>query len=436
MSGRSFLLLSAGCRGVPRRSFAAYLDYPKMRRLDELWREVLDRTDYERCERPRAARFSLDGMQALIGALGDPQGEVPVIHIAGSKGKGTVAHYLERALRAAEFRTGLYTSPHLSHWRERIRLNGIPVDEATASRALEPVLAAAPDDATFFDLLTAAAFAVFRATERQVWIVEVGLGGRFDSTNVVRPWAAAVTSIEREHTDVLGSDLGDIAEEKAGIFKAGARLWSALPREHAARPVLVEAAAARGEELQELLPEAVGRPDLPQPQPHMQRNFALARALLSDLATRDLRFGIAAREIDELPASDFVLPGRWEERRLGDGRLAVFDTAHTEDSLRATLAAFRALHAGRSRGVVLALRQEKDLASLVAAVGSRPPEERWWVAPAGDHPRSADPREIAPAFGAEVLEKPALPDGPDVLLITGSTYLVGALRPRTSAALA
>ncbi|HEX9793654.1 MAG TPA: Mur ligase family protein, partial [Planctomycetota bacterium] len=209
-----------------------------MHGLDELWAELDRRTDYESCRRPRGARFDLEGMRSLLARLGDPQAAAPAIHVAGSKGKGTTCHYLEKGLRAAGLRTGLYTSPHLTSWRERICIGGDEADDATVAGALEKVLAASRGNETFFDLLTATAFVAFAERDCAAWVVEVGLGGRFDSTNLLQPLAAAVVSIEAEHVDVFGSDPCAIAVEKAGIFKTGARLWSGLVRGHAARGVL------------------------------------------------------------------------------------------------------------------------------------------------------------------------------------------------------
>lgn len=402
--------------------------------LEALWRRVLERTDYERCVRPRAARFELGPVRELLERLGQPQRGVRAIHLAGSKGKGSVAHFLERGLRAAGLRTGLYTSPHLSDWRERARVDGEPAADEDYRRAFAAVLDAAGPGATFFDLMTAAAFLVFRARGCDWWVIETGLGGRFDSTNVLAPAAAVVTSIELEHVDVLGPDLPAIAREKAGIFKAGARSWSGLVPGHPARPVLAAAAAAAGGVLQELPEEVECRADLPYPQPPMRRNFALARAILLDLAATGgagPALATAAAELARMPPAALVLPGRWEPRRLPDGRLAILDVAHTVESLRPLLAAFRHEFAGRARGVVFALRDDKDAAGLAAALGPAPPGERWFAAPAGDHPRSAAPAAIAPCFGAVPLAAPGFPEGPEVLLVTGSTYLVGALRPRT-----
>lgn len=395
-----------------------------MERLTALWTELARRTDYERGPRARA-RLGLEGVAAVLSRLGDPHRGAPAIHVAGSKGKGSTCHFLDKGLRAAGYRSGLYTSPHLCDWRERIQVGGAPAPDGLLADALEEVLRATSGQETFFDLMTAAAFRVFGAAGCDAWVVEVGLGGRLDSTNVLRPLAAAVTSIEAEHVDVLGDDLAGIAREKGGIFKPGARLWSAVAADQPAAMALRRCAAEVGEELRELPEPVLGRCDLPHPQPHMQRNYALARAILADLGGR---FPGAAAALDELPPEELAIPGRWERARAPDGRAVVFDVAHTPQSIAAAVAAFRSEFPRERRGVVLALLHDKDATAVAAALGRRPAGERWWTVPAGDHPQSADPRELAPCFGAEPLGAPALPPGPGALLVTGSNYLVGFLR--------
>lgn len=404
-----------------------------MQRWERLWRELLKRTDYERCERPRAARFDLSAPRQLLAALGNPQDAVPAIHIAGSKGKGSVAHYLERGLRAAGLRTGLYTSPHLETIEERIRIDGEPITRDALADSLEAALDVACKEATFFDIFTATAFHTFREVGCQVQVVEVGLGGRLDSTNVLRPLAAAVVSVELEHTDVLGDDLVTIGAEKAGIFKPGARLWSSLPQSHPAGPVLAARAASLGQRLSTLPESSPTRADLPQPQAHQQRNYALAHSILLELDEAGVMRG-AAGALEHLPPSALALPGRYERRVLQDGRSAVLDVAHTPTSIADLLTVFRAETGGRRTGLLLALRADKDVAAIAAALGPRRASEARWVLPAGDHPLSAEPRSLATMLDAVPLDKLGFPEGPDIFLVAGSTYLVGALRPKTTPA--
>lgn len=410
--------------------------------LEALWSQLMERTDYESCRRPRGLRLDLAGVERVLAAVGNPHHQAKVLHLAGSKGKGSTAHYLERGLRAAGWKTGLYTSPHLHHWRERIQVGGRPAPDAAWARALEPVLAASNGSETFFDLLTATALLLFRQQGCDAWVVEVGLGGRLDSTNVVQPLAAAVTSIEAEHTEVLGRDLPSIAKEKAGIYKTGARLWSGLETDHCARSVLQGKAGDLGQELQELpgWPEGPTPEDAKQagPLPFMARNLALAKAMLADLATQPQAapgWGRAAACLQTMEPVALQVPGRFEVRADSRGRTVIYDVAHTRTSLQQVILAYRRLYPKQRRGVVLALRADKDAEELAAALGPIPRSELWYTAPAGDHPQSADPVALAQIFGARALPLPVLPPEPEVLLVTGSTYLVGFLRPADPEAL-
>ncbi|MGY8759009.1 MAG: bifunctional folylpolyglutamate synthase/dihydrofolate synthase, partial [Planctomycetota bacterium] len=251
-----------------------------MTNLSRLFSELCSRTDYEQCRRPRAARFSLEPMMALMSALGNPHLQVPAIHVAGSKGKGSVAYYLGWALRAAGKNVGLYASPHLSDWRERVQVNGEFADEQTLAAAMEEVLAVAGDDATFFDLLTASAFQCFAKQQLDCMIIETGLGGRFDSTNVLKPMAAVITALELEHTDVLGDTLLEIAKEKGGIFKSNTQLWCASGIDPEAKLVLHQIANAVGDELNIGPRGALSAPELPK---FFSSNRALAVAVLESL---------------------------------------------------------------------------------------------------------------------------------------------------------
>ncbi|MHC4823600.1 MAG: bifunctional folylpolyglutamate synthase/dihydrofolate synthase [Planctomycetota bacterium] len=401
-----------------------------MNRLETLWTELCGRTDYESCSRPRAARFRLDTIQGLVERLGNVHRAMPALHVAGSKGKGSVCAYLGKGLTASGVRSGVYSSPHLSDWRERIQVDGHFLEDDAYASAIEVVLAVSIGDETFFDLLTAVALVAFRDAGCEIVVLETGLGGRSDSTNVVVPLAAAISSIELEHVDVLGEDLATIAGEKAGIFKSESLLFAGAGLPPAALSVLEQTA----EELDQSLVVAPSSiPGFRHPQPHMQANFALAVTILRSLPRP---FAAAADVLLTLPPAALQLPGRWEHRRLADGRPVVLDVAHSTSSLTSVLDHFRDAFPELSRGVVLALRDDKDAEQLAAELdhhlGPRPASESWWTAPAGDHPRSADPDTIALCFDAVALPEPGFPDGPEVLLITGSTYLVGALRPQTT----
>jgi len=400
--------------------------------LNNLWKQLIQRTDYERCERPRESRLSNQSARELLARMGNPQFSVPALHVAGSKGKGSVCQYLARALTAAGQRVGVYSSPHLSDWRERIQVAGQNPSDERLIEAIREVLDASDGSESFFDLLTAVAFRVFASSECTVQVIEVGLGGRFDSTNVLRPLASLVTSIEAEHADILGPSLAQIAWNKAGIFCEGSQAWAAHDFPAVVWPVLHEQAELAGCELRIAPGECAASQDIESAV--MRANYALAHSVLAAL---DSQFPGAARALEQLPPSRKQLPGRFELRVAASGQQVIFDVAHSENSLVAALELFRRKYHDKQCGVLFALRDDKDANQLARALrarlGARPSNETWWVCPAADHPRSAAPATLATAFAAQPLSRPELPEEPQVVLVTGSTYLVGALRPNTHA---
>ncbi len=196
-------------------------------------------------------KLGLDNIRAILAALGHPERAWPSVHIAGTNGKGSVAAMVERGLRAGGLRTGRYTSPHLNTIEERVALDGVPVDRATFETVTAEVLAVMDGlrDAgaltvapTFFEVSTAIAFEIFRRAKVEAAVVEVGLGGRFDATNVLAPEVSAITSIAFDHERHLGRTLSAIAFEKAGIARRGVPLVvGALPDEATATVASVAA---------------------------------------------------------------------------------------------------------------------------------------------------------------------------------------------------
>jgi dihydrofolate synthase/folylpolyglutamate synthase len=202
--------------------------------------------DYETQRRPHdAAHYDLRRVEAILGRLGNPHRKAKSVHVAGSKGKGSVCAMVASVLSASGYRTGLYTSPHLLNFNERIR-----VDDRLSTNAeiadlvdrIKPEVEAVNAEATYgklttFEIITAMGFAYFEMKRCEFNVVEVGLGGRLDATNVILPEVCAITSISLEHTDVLGNTLAEIAGEKAGIIKPGAVVVSSPQADEAARVI-------------------------------------------------------------------------------------------------------------------------------------------------------------------------------------------------------
>src|SRR5262245_54348228 len=185
------------------------------------------RIAYER-RQPRPGDLKLDRMRALLRRLGDPHRRFRCIHVAGTKGKGSTSAMLASVLRAAGYRTGLFTSPHLSDVSERVQVDGVPIGrEEIAARMGEVASAVAELDRegdparspTFFEVITALGFLHFDCRRVDIAVLEVGLGGRFDSTNVCQPLVSIITNVSYDHMAILGDRLEEITDQKAGIIK-------------------------------------------------------------------------------------------------------------------------------------------------------------------------------------------------------------------------
>src|SRR3954468_18674657 len=180
--------------------------------------------DFERLRivRYNSTNFDLDRMRTLLKKLGNPQDQFRSVHVAGTKGKGSTCAMVASMLEASGYKTGLYTSPHLVDIRERVCVNGDLIPHADFSRLvrmIEPIATKMRPMPTYFDVLTAIAFKYFAEQNVEIAVIETGLGGRLDSTNVIKPEVTAITSISKDHMAQLGNTLGKIATEKAGIFK-------------------------------------------------------------------------------------------------------------------------------------------------------------------------------------------------------------------------
>ena len=186
------------------------------------------RTDYEKQERLRynVTTFNLSRMQKLLSLLGNPHKKIHTVHIGGTKGKGSTATMLARMLEANGYRVGLYTSPHVVHLHERITVNTKMISDSEMCGLLNRVYApvekmSKTDPLTFFEIMTALAFMYFLDRAVDIAVIETGLGGRLDSTNVIRPKVIGITSLSIDHQNLLGDTIDSIAKEKAGIFKRG-----------------------------------------------------------------------------------------------------------------------------------------------------------------------------------------------------------------------
>ena len=358
-------------------------------------------------------RFSLAPIRALLDRLGAPEAALSVLHVAGSKGKGSTALLAEGVLRAAGLRTGTFTSPHLESWTERFRIDGEPVSGARLAQAVERVRphvealqAAHVDQApTFFDATTASALLLFAEAEVDHAVIEVGLGGRLDSTNACTPRVTCITSIELEHTDRLGDTLAAIAGEKAGILKTGVpAVVGDLPDE--ALDVVTRRAEEVGAPLSclgtdfalEVLEQGDRGSRIRVRDGTLDATFLLP--LLGAAAPVNAALAVACvRRLLDVPSAGLEravvqgletvsLPGRIE--LIERDPPVIVDAAHTKASVTALARVLEGL--GRPVHLVLSISGDKDLASLLGVLLAR---ARSATLTRAEPARSLDPADIA-----------------------------------------
>jgi dihydrofolate synthase / folylpolyglutamate synthase len=419
-------------------------------------------------ERMRVSRitpeaFKLDRMAALLSALGNPQNDVRCAHIAGSKGKGSVAEMAASCLSACGFATGVFTSPHLVDVRERIRINNELIGYSQFARVCQKVAAAAETldpalgEVSYFEILTAMALCYFAEEAVDIAVVEVGLGGRLDATNLVRPDVTAITAIQLEHTQLLGDTLEKIAAEKAGIFKPGVPALT-VPQTPAVMQVLRSAAEAAGTTLEVLgtdIDYSSRFEASPELGPHSRVCLNTPRSVFEHLAVplkgehQAQNCGLALAILDKLRERGFDTP----ERNVAEGlartpqaaRLEIvsrspriiLDGAHTPESVQALVKAIGAHLRYDSMVVIFGCAEDKDLRGMLSKIAMG--ADKVIFTRAAGNARGADPRELARRY-SELSGKMAqvargLPEAmdmaaqavqrDDLICITGSFFLVG-----------
>ena len=364
---------------------------------------------------PRGARtHDLEPMIAACRREGDPQDAFEVVHVAGTNGKGSVAAVASSILGAAGITVGLYASPHLERFYERIQINGVAVDAGTADRWLTYVLDQHPE-LTFFEATTLTAFLIFREAEVRVAVLETGLGGRLDATNVVaRTRVAVITTIAFDHTEILGNTIAAIAREKAGIVRsalpivtgrlsaeagdvvaARARALGATPLWRLGQEV---SHARHGASLLITLPGGVAFEVEPSLRgAHQDDNAALAVAAAWQLRVAAHAVGATVdANVVRRGVKDVRWPGRLEALLVSDGPLAgryLLDGAHNEEGARALASAIRATPAAASTVLVFGAMADKAWAAMLQVLAPMF-RERIYVSPSV---RSAGRRTVPPA---------------------------------------
>ena len=334
--------------------------------------------------------FGLDRVRRALAALGSPEQRLPAVQIAGTNGKGSTAAMTESILRAAGWRTGLYTSPHLSRFTERIRVDGREVDGDRLAR-LDARIVATGVPLTYFEVATLLAFLVMVEDGVELAVLETGLGGRLDAVTACQPLATAITSIGWDHMDYLGPTLAAIAREKAGILKPGVPCFLAqLPPEAAAE--ITRAAAEVG------APRRLPGVDFDASASagnlrgaHQRSNAALAVALASE----------AGRRLNRPLAREAIASGlaavRWPGRLEAITDDVLLDCAHNPEGAEALAAALPEFTRGRPAALMISVVADKDLGGLL-----RPllPLFSSIVATRSRNPRARAPADLAVAIGA------------------------------------
>ena len=392
-------------------------------------------------------KLGLDNIRAILAGLGHPERAWQSIHIAGTNGKGSVAAMVECGLRAAGLKTGRYTSPHLDRIEERVAINGQAVDRDTFETVTGFVLSEIDrlrDSGllsvmpTFFEVSTAIAFEIFKRAGVDVAVVEVGLGGRFDATNVLTPTIAAITSIALDHERHLGRTLSDIAFEKAGIAKRGVPLVIGhLPREAAARiakvaneveaPLFDAHATTTDRKYPPLTLALKGR--------HQLENAAVAVAILERWSTL---VGHIPTEAIVTGLTQCEWPARLEWLRVPPGRgELLIDAAHNPAGA-AALASYLQDTGSRKLPIVFAAMADKDLKGMIGAlapvastfIATTVPHARARTADQlADEIRALTPVPVEAFASAEAAVERALEQSKRAVAC-GSIYMVGPLRAR------
>ena len=406
--------------------------------------------------------LGLDRMEELLRRLGNPQDDLKVIHVAGTNGKGSVSKYLEEGLSACGYKMGLYTSPYIETFNERIRYDGADISDEDLEyygqkvvSAAEAMVADGLDSPTEFEVVTAIAFLYFAGRQADITILEVGLGGIGDSTNVVKsPLASVITSISYDHMAQLGSSLAEIAVNKAGIIKTGCPVIANVPQRDAAK-IIARKAYAMGSRLydisgiraavsdetpfsqkvsMELYEKSYSDVEISMVGRHQAENLKTALATLEILRTS------GAVKLDREALYEGLKrarqPGRFEV--ISEDPLVIIDGAHNEAGAQALQETMAQHFAGKKILLVAGILADKEIDSIVKFLTKitdhiivTEPENPRKLAAEKLAEHVADfgvAAEAVPDVEAAVHRVKEMADGYDVILFAGSLYLIGDVR--------
>ena len=418
-------------------------------------------SDYERLRivRYTSQNFDLERMRTLLKKLGNPQEQFKSVHVAGTKGKGSTCAMVAAMLQASGYKVGLYTSPHLVDIRERIQINGVIIptaDFARLVRMVEPIVARVKPTPTYFDVLTAIAFKYFAEQGVQIAVIETGLGGRLDSTNVIKPEVTAITSISKDHMAQLGNTLGKIATEKGGIFKHNIPALSVMqdPEAEASLKQCAEKVGAPLEIVGKQIEFSYRFESSRMLGPHNRVCLTTANTKFEHLAVplvgehQAINCGLALSIIDKLKGRGFVIndmkameglnklqmPGRMEQ--IATNPRVIVDGAHNAASIDAFMRAIGQHVPYDSMVLIFGCCADKDVTGMLEKITGGADKV---IFTAVDNIRTSNPHELAAQY-TELYGKMAQVAGSldealaianravskeDLICITGSFYLVG-----------
>ncbi|MFQ6122369.1 MAG: bifunctional folylpolyglutamate synthase/dihydrofolate synthase [Dehalococcoidales bacterium] len=417
---------------------------------------ILSFADYERI--PRSALvFDLGRIEMLLERLGNPQEATRSIHIAGTKGKGSTAAMIASILTRAGYRAGLYTSPHLHSFTERIQVNGKPIAEGAFGRLLEKIKpeveavnrSGALGELTTFELLTALAFVYFKERRADYQVLETGLGGRLDATNVVKPKVCVITSISFDHMDVLGNTLTQIATEKAGIIKSGSTVVCS-PQFPETMAVIERICQERGTRLVRVGSDVTWHQKTFSPEGQsfvlkgLRGEYDLNLPLLGEHQLENAATAVATVEVlansEARVSPESITAGLAQVHWLGRLQIlrrepwVIVDSAHNADSARRLTEALEQYFNFDQLLLIFGVSSDKNIAGMIAELASLP---SMVIVTRSHHPRAVEPAKLAGEFSkwgiiTEVAEDVgsavelalanAMPT--DLICATGSIFIV------------
>ena len=437
--------------------------------IDKVFAHIEGLTNLERTPGVSMRPYRLDRMRRLLELFEDPHLCSRIVHIAGSKGKGSTGAYISSTLNAAGFRAGLYTSPHVSSYKERITLAGMEIEDAVFIDSFKEIRDRIPEDIvpglpgkespTTFELLTILAFLVFRRIGCSWAVIETGIGGRLDATNLVVPDRAVITPIELEHTQLLGDTIEEIASEKAGIIKPGTPTYVANINPDALKVIEQRCTdvGARLVRLADRLESYSVEARSPRTRAHFAwrdgetevfelgmngdvqaENAALAAIVCRDILAESEVTPVLANQAIRLGLASAVLPGRMET--ISDNPVIILDAAHTPSSIARLIDSFCAMYPEPRRLIFGSVdgKNHSEMARLLA-----PHFEKIVVSTPGTF-KTSDPDAVWRSFcehhddsSLETAPEAALQvavtthtgcDRPSAILVTGSFYMISQIR--------